>query len=311
MKKIVCEVCGSNDLIKKGDNFVCNYCGTKYTLESMQQMLGTVKIDKSDSIDNYFELARRAKNNNDVKTALKYYEMILEESPNNWEAYFYSIYFNAKKNSHIEINPSKIQVMKSNIKDAILLIEKIDDTNKRHEAIEEATIKIIEISNIIVSNYNEQEKIIYNNFKSPKERQLEGINFSNKKLNVIKQNYINHIKEVSGILFQTADFINNSDKFNNEITQNDCLKLYKEIENIFFKNAFYTYKEMLRVDSTISVETQKCYMNIPDADPENYLNSTYSYTSSSNKNDGKGVWVTGSIMLFMTIIFFLILSYVL
>jgi hypothetical protein len=201
--------------------------------------------------------------------------------------------------------------MKSNIKDAILLIEKIDDTNKRHEAIEEATIKIIEISNIIVSNYNEQEKIIYNNFKSPKERQLEGINFSNKKLNVIKQNYINHIKEVSGILFQTADFINNSDKFNNEITQNDCLKLYKEIENIFFKNAFYTYKEMLRVDSTISVETQKCYMNIPDADPENYLNSTYSYTSSSNKNDGKGVWVTGSIMLFMTIIFFLILSYVL
>ena len=31
MKKLVCEMCGSTDLIKDGGVFVCRYCGCKYS----------------------------------------------------------------------------------------------------------------------------------------------------------------------------------------------------------------------------------------------------------------------------------------
>ena len=39
MKSIKCELCGSNDVVKKDDLFVCQYCGTKYTPEEAKKLL--------------------------------------------------------------------------------------------------------------------------------------------------------------------------------------------------------------------------------------------------------------------------------
>ena len=33
MKAIQCELCGSNDLVKQNGVYVCQYCGTQYTIE--------------------------------------------------------------------------------------------------------------------------------------------------------------------------------------------------------------------------------------------------------------------------------------
>ncbi len=33
LKKMICEMCGSNDLIKKDGFYVCCYCGTKYSTQ--------------------------------------------------------------------------------------------------------------------------------------------------------------------------------------------------------------------------------------------------------------------------------------
>ena len=38
MKKICCELCGSNDFVKDGGMFVCQSCGTKYTLEEAKKL---------------------------------------------------------------------------------------------------------------------------------------------------------------------------------------------------------------------------------------------------------------------------------
>lgn len=56
MKAIKCELCGSGDLIKENGVFVCQHCGTKYSLEEAKKLMveisgsvdvqGTVKIDK-------------------------------------------------------------------------------------------------------------------------------------------------------------------------------------------------------------------------------------------------------------------------
>ena len=38
MKALTCEMCGSTDLIKDGGVFVCQSCGTKYTVEEAKKM---------------------------------------------------------------------------------------------------------------------------------------------------------------------------------------------------------------------------------------------------------------------------------
>ena len=101
MKALKCEMCGSNDVVKQEDLFVCQNCGTKYSVEAARKMMiegtvevkGSVKIDDSVELENLFNLARRYKNADDQENALKYYEMVLIKDPNSWEANFYVVYF--------------------------------------------------------------------------------------------------------------------------------------------------------------------------------------------------------------------------
>ena len=86
MKAIVCELCGSNDIIKQDGLYVCQHCGTKYSLEEAKKLLGTVKIDRSEEFEKYMELARACMANDDIKNAKTYYAKVLNLDPANIEA---------------------------------------------------------------------------------------------------------------------------------------------------------------------------------------------------------------------------------
>ena len=47
MKALQCELCGSTEIIKDGDFFVCQSCGMKYTLETAKKMMveGVVQVE--------------------------------------------------------------------------------------------------------------------------------------------------------------------------------------------------------------------------------------------------------------------------
>ncbi len=95
MKALVCELCGSNQLMKENSVFVCQACGTQYTVEEAKKLIveGSISIDSSKSLMNYRNLARRAREDNDTKNGEKYYSLILEQEPNDWEANFFSVYY--------------------------------------------------------------------------------------------------------------------------------------------------------------------------------------------------------------------------
>ena len=103
MKALTCEMCGSTNLIKEGGVFICQSCGTKYSVEEAKKMMvegtvdvkGTVKVDTSDELKNLYEIARRAKDSDNSENAAKYYDMILVKDPSSWEANFYVIYYKA------------------------------------------------------------------------------------------------------------------------------------------------------------------------------------------------------------------------
>lgn len=104
MKQLVCEMCGSNDLIKDGGVFVCQSCGCKYSVEEAKRMMvegtvdvqGTVKVDNSEFVQKYLANARRAKEKEDWEETEKYYNLVEQNDPTNIEAIFYSSYGKAK-----------------------------------------------------------------------------------------------------------------------------------------------------------------------------------------------------------------------
>ena len=123
MKKMVCEICGSNDIEKKDGVFVCNSCGTKYSTEEAKKLLvevsgkvevsGSVKVDNSDRLENLYSNARRARNALNFEEAAKYYDYILMEDSNSWEANFFSVYCKAFSCKIAQIGAYAIQVANS------------------------------------------------------------------------------------------------------------------------------------------------------------------------------------------------------
>lgn len=112
MKRLVCEMCGSNEIRKDGGVFVCQSCGCQYTLEEARKMMvegvvevqgtvsidntvdvqGTVQVDNAAYVERYLANARRAKEKEDWEEVEKYYNMVEQNDPDNIEAIFYSAY---------------------------------------------------------------------------------------------------------------------------------------------------------------------------------------------------------------------------
>ncbi len=93
MTAIVCEMCGSQDLVKQDGVYICQNCGTKYTPEEAKKLInGTVKIDNSERLENLFSAARSARSISNYEQAAKYYTEIRTLQPSSWEATFYSVY---------------------------------------------------------------------------------------------------------------------------------------------------------------------------------------------------------------------------
>lgn len=96
-RAIKCEMCSSNDVVKQDGFYVCQNCGTKYTVEEAKKLIeGTVKIDNSDYVEKYLQNARRAKQKEDWGETEKYYNLVEQNDPTNIEAIFYSSYGKAK-----------------------------------------------------------------------------------------------------------------------------------------------------------------------------------------------------------------------
>lgn len=96
MNRFTCEICGSTDLMKQDGVFVCQSCGTKYSTEEARKMMaegtvdvtGTIKVDDSAKVANYYIIAENAYNASNSKEAESYCNRIIEIEPNNYKAWF-------------------------------------------------------------------------------------------------------------------------------------------------------------------------------------------------------------------------------
>ena len=98
MKQLTCEMCGSTELVKQDGFFVCQTCGTKYSVEEAKKMMiegtvevqGTVQVDKSNEVNTLLKRAfmfiERGEED-DWEKAEEYFEKVLDIDPENPEAY--------------------------------------------------------------------------------------------------------------------------------------------------------------------------------------------------------------------------------
>lgn len=137
MKAMVCEMCHGNDLVKQDGMYVCQYCGTKYSVEEARKLFveGTVKIDHSDEIRNLYEVARRARKEKNGASAQKYYEMILLKDPFCWEPVFYSAYYTYTDLKVNEIS-AKVTDIQHLLDSTISMAENLDMSSKKSAFLE-------------------------------------------------------------------------------------------------------------------------------------------------------------------------------
>lgn len=91
MKKLRCELCGSTDLIKKDGIYVCNSCGSKFTVEEARKMMveveGDVNVKNMGNVENYIVMAKNAFSSKNNKEAENYCNKAIEINTESYEAW--------------------------------------------------------------------------------------------------------------------------------------------------------------------------------------------------------------------------------
>ncbi len=148
MKALVCELCGSVDLVKEGEYFVCQHCGCKYDLEAAKKMMveGVVKIDTSDELEKLYKAARNARETGDTESALRHYEKISSQDPDSWEALFYLVVLKAEKIKNGEIESVAFKINECLHKIFELINANVDGEDDKKKAIKEIVEKCITVT---------------------------------------------------------------------------------------------------------------------------------------------------------------------
>ena len=172
MKQLTCEMCGSTDMMKQDGVFICQTCGTKYSVEEAKKMMiegtvdvsgSTVKVDNSDSIDTYMSMAENAYNANNTTEAETYCNRVIEIAPQNYDAWMLkgqsagwqsslgnirlgeavNCFLNAIKFAPEELQPIKLDLMGTEV-DATVDIRKrlIDQSTEEIKKISVALVKL-------------------------------------------------------------------------------------------------------------------------------------------------------------------------
>ena len=132
MKAIICEMCGSNDVVKQSGMYVCQNCGTKYDPEDAKKLMVEITLDNSAKLDNLYKIARRAYQDKNYQDAADYYQQIAIENADDWEANFYKILSRARCSTIKEAKQELVSV--SNCLDSSIRLIKnsnISDTEKK------------------------------------------------------------------------------------------------------------------------------------------------------------------------------------
>lgn len=136
MKQLTCEMCGSVEIIKKDGVYVCQHCGTQYTVEEAKKLMveGTVtfQISRDSEIPNLLNLAQVAHDGENAEDAVRYAEQILIIDATNAQAWAIKA-MNLYRT--LAVNGVNALTIKTTAKQAISLCEESQKTKLADEIV--------------------------------------------------------------------------------------------------------------------------------------------------------------------------------
>lgn len=164
----ICTQCGAQiEVDNSHEAGVCKHCGTAFITEkainnynnsvtnniNINSSGNTVNIiGTSDKSDNYLQIARRAKENDDVEKAEKFYNLVLESYPDNWEANFYSTYYSIAQ-TNIGNIPASALKFRNSLGLVIELLKNDTDTEQIIKSVNEIKDKIFYMCATLYDSY--------------------------------------------------------------------------------------------------------------------------------------------------------------
>ena len=229
MKAIVCEMCGSQNLIKQDGYYVCQNCGTKYDPEEAKKLM--VEIDNSTNMANWYTLARRAKTELNAEDGEKYYTLIKDNNPDDWESTYYSAFFRAMKCKIGEIE-SVCNSMLETCATVNSLLFKIENEDVAYIAIQEYCVANQALADFLYS----ARKAIY------EERVGKSINeFNSDEINKFAKGFLPKLSSLLNMSYGCPQMYNEAHKGNryeDQLKQMSLDGLKKLIE--FWKSTAYS-----------------------------------------------------------------------
>lgn len=243
MKRVVCEVCGSQNVKKFEEEFVCLECGVSYSVEAARKLLVEVTEDQlanklervknsseskpvekptmDDELKELYGLARRAYSGDNFEAAEKYYYEISRKNPRDWEATFYEAISKAWVCKIRELGIETNRVCGA-AKNAIELINLyITDEQERAKAY-----------NAVVSNCIRKATQAFNVSTNWYESCAFYIKYQ------FVQDYINYAYPSVTLLYTVADMLESKMELSSQL-KNNILSAYKtgiEMHNTLLRN---------------------------------------------------------------------------
>ena len=189
----------------------------------------------SKEIEKLIILAHRSREASDSKNAKKYYDQILIKDPGNWEAIFFSVYFEALECKIIEICSAANSVANS-IYSSFSAIADLQDESEKDAALDTVISFAINISTILVSgavsHYN-QFSTTNNAFGECSNRVVCAGNIYAEIEVSLKKVFPNKKESIANHQKVYATFIsNNSRWYNNEYLTSTLNRLGEEIRAV-------------------------------------------------------------------------------
>ena len=95
MKQLTCEMCGSTEMLKQDGVFVCQTCGTKYTVEEAKKMMvegtvevqGNVQVQNAAQLENLLKLAHSSFESKNYAQAEEFCNQVIAMDDQNYDAW--------------------------------------------------------------------------------------------------------------------------------------------------------------------------------------------------------------------------------
>ena len=137
MKRLTCEMCGSTNLVKQDGMFICQDCGTKYSVEEAKKMMvegtvevtGTVSIDRSNEINNRLANAINEFRNGNNDVVFSICSDILNIDPENYRAIIYKGLADGWRSS---LDMPKLDIASAELQRAIAILRKNTPTDREY-----------------------------------------------------------------------------------------------------------------------------------------------------------------------------------